>query len=83
MLFTGDLTDSFSDFPDTGRRYDTVICELTHFDVENALDTLNRVNSKIIIFNHVRDDKIRMLNDCAGKAVFDYHIANDGDIIEI
>lgn len=83
VLFTGDLTDSFSDFPDTGRRYDAVICELTHFDVENALDTLNRVNSPIIVFNHVRDDKVKMLKGCADKIVFNYYIANDGDTIEI
>ena len=83
ILFTGDLTDSFSDFPDTGRQYDAVICELTHFDVENALDTLNGVNSQIIIFNHVRDDKIKMLNDCADKVMFNYHITNDGDIMLI
>ena len=83
VLFTGDLTDNFSDFPDTGRRYDAAICELTHFDVEHALDILNSVDTKKIIFNHVRDDKTAILLKCRDKIKFDYHIANDGDIIEI
>lgn len=83
VLFTGDLTDSFEDFPKTGRHYDAVVCELTHFDVANALDTLNLIDTKIIVFNHVRNDKVQMLRDCGRNIKFNYHIANDGDSIII
>lgn len=83
VLFSGDLTDSFEDFPQTGREYDAVVCELTHFDVGLALEALNQVNTKIIIFNHVRDDKVKMLEECADRVTFSYHIANDGDIVQI
>lgn len=85
VLFTGDLSDSFNDYPEIAmeEEFDAVICELTHFDVESALEKLNRTKTKKIIFNHVRDDKIRLLENSKSMVNFDYHIANDGDIIEV
>lgn len=82
VLFTGDLSDSFIDFPQTGKT-DAVVCELTHFDVKNAISVLNSVKTDIIIFNHVRDDKVKLLKENDDKISFDYKIANDGDVFQI
>lgn len=85
ILFTGDLSDSFVDYPEIAMTedFDAVVCELTHFDVETALDKLNRTKTKQIIFNHVRDDKIELLKNSDQMVEFAYHLANDGDVIEI
>jgi len=85
ILFTGDLQDSFADFPIIAEEeaFDAVICVLTHFDVGEALFRLNNSKTKRIIFNHVRDDKMEMLKNSSEKVEFDYHIANDGDMIVI
>lgn len=83
VLFTGDLSDNFDDFPKTDKHYDLIVCELTHFDVSLALDALNKVKTEFIVFNHVRDDKIKMLCKCGNKVKFNYHIANDGDVISV
>lgn len=85
LLFTGDLQDSFANFPEIAREedFDAIVCELTHFDVGNALSALNNARTKRIIFNHVRDDKIAALQSCGDTVKFNYHIANDGDIIMV
>ena len=48
-----------------------------------TVENLCLTYDKKIIFNHVRDDKTAILLKCRDKIKFDYHIANDGDIIEI
>ncbi len=85
LLFTGDLQDSFADFPQIAQKenFDSIICELTHFDVGDALSKLNGAKTQRIIFNHVRDDKIEALKNCGENVRFDYHIANDGDIVVV
>ena len=85
VLFTGDLSDSFEDYPEIAmsEHFDAVVCELTHFDVESAMDKLNKTKTKKIIFNHIRDDKVVLLDNNREKIDFAYHLANDGDIIEI
>ncbi len=85
VLFTGDLSDSFADYPEIALHddFDAVVCELTHFDVEAALDKLNKTKTKKIIFNHVRDDKIKLIETNKAKIEFEYHLASDGDVVEI
>lgn len=85
VLFTGDLQESFADFPQIAREenFDVIVCELTHFDVGAALSALNSTKTKKIVFNHVRDDKAEVLKNCGEDIKFDYHIANDGDIIMV
>lgn len=85
ILFTGDLAGDFSDYPDITQKeeFDAVVCELTHFEVETALPLLNTTKAKKIIFNHVRDDKVELLKQNEDKIKFSYHIANDGDVLEI
>lgn len=85
LIFTGDLTDEFDDFPTqaTEREHDAVVCELTHFSVERAIPKFNAVKTKHLIFNHVRDDKIECINRNKEKISHDYQIVNDRDVVVI
>ncbi|MBR5152792.1 MAG: MBL fold metallo-hydrolase [Clostridia bacterium] len=85
LIFTGDLSDEFQDFPEVASKenFDAVVCELTHFSIESAIPKLNAAKTKKMIFNHVRDDKIALLKESNDKLNFSYTITNDGDIIEV
>ncbi|MBE7011342.1 MAG: hypothetical protein E7415_01560 [Ruminococcaceae bacterium] len=85
ILFTGDLTDAFIDYPKEAEEYDfdAIVCELTHFDVETAIPKFNNSRTKRMLFNHVRDDKVALLESNKEKMKHDYYITNDGDVIEI
>ena len=85
ILFSGDLSDDFSDYPQITEEldFDAVICELTHFSVENAIPKFNNTRTKRILFNHVRDDKVALLKKNQEKLKREYYITNDGDIIEV
>lgn len=85
ILFTGDLSDSFEDYPTITTEYDfdAVVCELTHFSVDVAIPRFNQTRTKRFLFNHVRDDKVALLTENSDKMEIDYYITNDGDIIEI
>ena len=85
ILFTGDLTDAFIDYPKETEEYDfdAIICELTHFDVETAIPKFNNSRTNRFLFNHVRDDKVALLEENKDKMKHDYYVTNDGDIIEI
>ncbi len=85
LLFTGDLNDSFEDYPTVTQEYDfdAVICELTHFTVETAIPKFNLTRTKQIIFNHIRDDKVALLKENEDKLKIPYYLTNDGDVIEI
>lgn len=85
ILFSGDLNDSFEDYPKEAAEcdFDAIICELTHFSVEAAIPKFNESKTKKIIFNHVRDDKVALLEENKDKMKHDYYVTNDGDIIEI
>lgn len=85
LLFSGDLSDSFEDYPKITEEcdFDAVVCELTHFSVETAIPKFNVTRTKQFLFNHVRDDKVMLLLENEDKLKHKFHIANDGDIIEI
>ena len=52
MLFTGDLASDFHDFP-RGMAMDFVLCELTHYKLENAIPVLAEQHFGKLVFNHV------------------------------
>jgi len=85
LLFTGDLSDMFQDFPKVAaeEEFDAIVCELTHFTIESAIPKLNAAKSRKMIFNHVRDDKVALMNASKDQLHFDYTIVNDRDAIEI
>ena len=54
VLFTGDLSSDFHDFP-RGRRCDIAFCELTHFKLDKALETLVQERFGRLVFTHIGD----------------------------
>ena len=42
-----------------------------------------KTKTKKIIFNHVRDDKIKLIEANKEKIEFEYQLASDGDVVEI
>ena len=55
VLFTGDLSRDFHDFPQ-GVAADLAFCELTHYNLENALPTLSKQRFGRLVFYHVGDE---------------------------
>ncbi len=55
VLFTGDLSPDFSDFPRSEEYCDMVFCELTHFDMKYALPILEKLSCGELVFTHVYD----------------------------
>lgn len=54
ILFTGDLSGDFSDFPvEMARRADLMICEIVHFKPEYALPIFRELKLKQLVFNHL------------------------------
>lgn len=57
VLYSGDLTSNFSDFPEISKSedIDLCFCEATHYKPEVALPYLSESKIKRLIFNHVYD----------------------------
>lgn len=56
VLFTGDLTGDFSDFPqEAATRCSILFCELTHYTLDKALDTFKTLPLEKLIFYHLHD----------------------------
>lgn len=54
LLFTGDLSRDFKDFPvEAAKECDVVFCELTHFSLEEVLPELKKLPLRRIVFHHV------------------------------
>ncbi len=81
MLFSGDLTEDFHDFPAISREtdFDAIVCELTHFTPESALDKIRQCRTKQLIFNHVRQDRLALIAPLKNAFPFPVEIASDGD----
>ncbi|MBR5507480.1 MAG: ribonuclease Z [Clostridia bacterium] len=57
VLFTGDLTDDFHDFP-IGDHYDLIVCELAHGDVKSVERCVTESDCERVIFYHMSTDPI-------------------------
>lgn len=55
ILFTGDLSPDFSDFPQGIGHLDACVCECTHYRPEMALPILRNADISKLIFNHVHE----------------------------
>lgn len=54
ILCTGDLAADFSDFPvEAAKDADIVMCESTHFNILDHIETFKKIRPKKLIFNHV------------------------------
>jgi ribonuclease BN (tRNA processing enzyme) len=85
IIYTGDLKHDFSDFPTAALDMpsDLCICECTHFNIETALSTLSKCQTKQMIFNHVGDDwhgrGEKTLQNIIDTLPFPCKIAHDGN----
>lgn len=90
VIFTGDLSGDFSDFPQAARTEacDLCVCEATHYKPELAHDILSDSPIRKLVFNHVWDP----WQDEAGEAEYLKRIgdlpypvefAHDGDVFTV
>ncbi|MFA6816380.1 MAG: MBL fold metallo-hydrolase [Lentisphaeria bacterium] len=85
LIYTGDLKQDFSDFPDVARKEvsDLCICECTHFNLNVARKVLSKCPIKQMIFNHVGDawhgEGEKKLREVLDTLPFPCEIAHDGD----
>ena len=55
ILFTGDLSPEFTDFPQNIGHLDVCVCEGTHYKPEVALPILQKADISKLIFNHLHE----------------------------
>ena len=55
VLFTGDLARDLHDFP-RGNACDLAFCELTHFKLSDALETLKQEKFGRLVFTHIGNE---------------------------
>ena len=89
VLFTGDLSSDFSDFPvSAADGCDAVFSELTHYPLEKAVPVLQTVHPKRLVFYHVHnpyqtpegEEKVRRL--CSVLS-YPSEIAYDGFALDL
>ena len=83
VLFTGDLSYDFHDFP-AGIEADMAFCELTHYDLAHALPVLVKERFGRLIFNHVGNqwhgaDAEKRFREMTRDLPYPCAIAHDGD----
>ncbi|MFH1707543.1 MAG: MBL fold metallo-hydrolase [Planctomycetota bacterium] len=89
VIFTGDLSKNFSDFPQAARTQpcDLCICEVTHYRPADALDILRACPIGRLVFSHVGDpwhDKGEQeLLDMMRGLSYPVSVAHDGDVFEV
>ena len=81
LLFTGDLSRDFHDFP-KNIPADLAFCELTHYDLEKALPTLASQSFGKLVFTHVGDEWHGKENESrwqslASRLPYPTHLAHD------
>ena len=89
VVFTGDLSQDFSDFPVIVREEpsDICICEMTHFLPKTALPILKGCPIKYLVLNHIHDpwhgEGEETLKEILKSLPYPFAIAHDGDVFEI
>jgi len=83
ILFTGDLSYDFHDFP-AGTGADMAFCELTHYNLAHALPTLAKERFGRLIFNHVGNqwhgsEAEKRFREMTRDLPYPCVIAHDGD----
>lgn len=53
ILFTGDLSRDFHDFPRYDGDIDLLVCETAHYSPVLAIDFINQTKAKHVIFTHI------------------------------
>lgn len=89
VLFTGDLSGDFHDFPlSEAQGCDLVFCEITHFPLEKALPVLEKLQAGRLVFYHIGDpwqgaDPQRNALECCRHLAVPVSFAYDGCVTTI
>ena len=83
VLFTGDLRADLSDFPREAQteHRTSIVSELTHFHVEQHVDTFAACDCDMLIFNHMIAYNTEKMSDIIPRLPMSVHVASDGDEI--
>ena len=85
ILYTGDLSCDFHDYPQVvfEEDFDAIVSELVHFNVEANADTIAKSRTKQIIFTHMHPRQLDSINAEKGRFPFPITIAGDGDKFDV
>ena len=85
FLYTGDLAGDFHDYPEVllNEKFDAVLSELVHFDVEKNLDTIMKTKTEHLIFTHMNLKKAERVEEIINEFPFKVSIAQDGMCFDI
>lgn len=89
IVFTGDLSADFSDFPPSARNSpcDLCVCEATHYPPEKAIPILKNAPIKRLVVSHIGDnwhgDGEKKLREWLDRLPYPAEIAHDGNVFEI
>jgi ribonuclease BN (tRNA processing enzyme) len=80
LLYSGDLSGDFSDYPEVVNRedFDLIICELTHYEPERNFEAIKASRTKGLLFTHIWEGKIAPVLAKAPELPFKLDIATDG-----
>ena len=83
LLFTGDLSTDFHDYPEIALQedFDVIVCEITHFSLEHALQKIVNSRTKQLIFNHVYPGNEERCRE--SDFPFPVLIADDGTVYKL
>ena len=85
LLFTGDLSHDFNDYPEIAREenFDAIICEFTHCDTERIVRRVAPSRTEKMIFSHIYPERIKLLPELADQLPFPLELAEDGAVFEL
>lgn len=89
VMYTGDLSSDFSDYPAVlqAEPYDLCICEATHYSPHEAVDTLKKSMVSHMVFNHIHNpwhgEGENTLREIYSTLPYPFDIAHDGDRFEV
>ena len=85
FIYTGDLCDTFEDYPSVifKEDFDCVLCELSHLNIQNNLNTIINSKTKKMIFTHVDFAHISDIESVKDEIPFEITVASDGMCFEI
>ncbi len=85
FLYTADLNPDFHDYPEIlyREKFDAVLCELVHFDVDKNIGCFLRTNTKQLIFTHMGLHNIPKIQEAIDRFPYPVHIAYDNAFYHI
>ena len=89
IVYTGDLSADFSDFPQIAQqeRCELCLCEVTHYNPLDAFPVFARSPIQRLVLNHVHDpwhgEGEKRLREILSGLPYPFDIAHDGDAFEV